>query len=216
MRENHPSRRQYAKERHKLARKKATRAGLPTALIVCEGKKTVPAYLRGMIEHLRLHPANAQIHEGSSDTDAVSIVKRARQLFEATPDFDYVCVVMDADQQNLERALQAAGKDLKRADGGKVPIQVILTNPCFEFWLLLHFTYTAKPYRNYTDVHRDLIAHLPTYAKGDRQIFDHVKHGLDAALTHVERLKQALTASNADCPDTDMPVLVQLLKGMCR
>lgn len=216
MRENHPRKRQLAKEQHKLVRRKASLANRPTALIVCEGKKTEPAYLQGLIEYLRVHPANAQIHEGISDADAVSIVKRTKQIFEATPDFDHVFVVVDAEQQNLQKAMQTAAKPLKRADGQKLPMQFIVTNPCFEFWLLLHFAYTTKPFRNYHEVHADLIAHLPNYTKGDRNIFDHVKHGLESALAHAERLKQALAAANADCPNTDMHWLVQLLKTMSR
>jgi hypothetical protein len=48
VRENHPRKRQLAKERNKLARIKASRANIPIALIVCEGKKTELAYLWGL------------------------------------------------------------------------------------------------------------------------------------------------------------------------
>ena len=216
MRENHPRERQLAKERNKLARRKASRANLPTALIVCEGKKTEPAYLRGLLEQLRVNPANAQIVEGISDTDAVSVVKRAKQLFEASPDFDHVLVVLDAEQNNLPPALKLASVQLRRADRQKISIQPIITNPCFEFWLLLHFTFTTKAYRNFTDLRDDLLAYLPNYQKADRNIFTLCAHGLDAALANAIKLKAALKSSNADCPDTDMHVLVKLLQSMIR
>jgi len=216
VRENHPRERQLAKERNKLARRKASRANLPTALIVCEGKKTEPSYLRGLLEYLRVNPANAQIVEGISDTDAVSVVKRAKQLFEANPDFDHVLVVLDAEQHNLPQALKLATAPLKRADRQKIAIQPIITNPCFEFWLLLHFTYTTKAYRDFADLRADLLAYLPNYQKADRNIFILCAHGLDVALANVVKLKAALKSSNADCPNTDMHELVKLLQSMSR
>ena len=49
------------KERRKLARRKAHRAELPTALVVCEGSCTEAYYLRGLADHRRINRANLGI-----------------------------------------------------------------------------------------------------------------------------------------------------------
>ncbi|MDE2083906.1 MAG: RloB domain-containing protein [Xanthomonadaceae bacterium] len=117
MRDRQPKHRQRAKERRKLERRKASRKGLPTALIVCEGSKTEPHYLTGLVRHLGLPPTNFQIVRGATDTDAVSIVERARQRFGETPDFDRIFAVLDGDQVRLDAARQLAQQTLQRDDG---------------------------------------------------------------------------------------------------
>lgn len=77
MKERQPKHRQADKERARLERRTASRAGLPTALIVCEGRCTEPYYLGGLIEHLGVNAANAHIQTGSYKTDALSLVRDA-------------------------------------------------------------------------------------------------------------------------------------------
>ncbi len=101
MKDRQPKHRQAARERAKLGRQVASRAGLPTALIVCEGRCTEPFYLGGLIEHLGVNAANAHIQTGSYKTDALSLVRDARARFRSTPEYDHVFVVLDGDQAHL-------------------------------------------------------------------------------------------------------------------
>jgi hypothetical protein len=148
------------------------------------------------------------------------VVERARVQFERTPEYDRIFAVIDAEQKNLADALALCRKPVQRANQKKglseIRIEPIVTTPCFEFWLLLHFAYTDQPNLDCAGVVANLIAYLPDYAKADPYIFEKVAPGFDQALLFVPRLKQALAATGALCPDTDMPDLVGALRKMSR
>jgi RloB-like protein len=91
-----------------------------------------------------------------------------------------------------------------------------VTRPSFEFWLLLHFEYSVRPFRSADPVIDLLSRHVTDYDKADRQIFAKVRSGLDRALTHVPRLKAELAATGARSPDTDMPTLIQKMLSLSR
>ena len=44
-------------------------------------------------------------------------------------------------------------------------IHIIINNPCFEYWLLLHFEATVKFYSTYDEMLKQLKKHLPDYEK---------------------------------------------------
>jgi len=86
---------------------------------------------------------------------------------------------------------------LKMAMRQKKKIQVIETNPCIEFWFLLHFlqTLSTKCYENYEAVVKDLRRYLPDYEKSKqylskeklyRELFDNEK--LFRATDHADQL----------------------------
>jgi hypothetical protein len=215
MKDRQPKHRQAARERARLDRQVASRAGLPTALIVCEGRCTEPHYLRGIIEHLGVNAANAHIQTGSYKTDALSLVRDARARFRNNPEYDHVFVVLDGDQAHLDKARREAGKGMTKAGGGRVTVDLIVTSPCFEYWLLLHFEYTTRSLRS-ADAVRALEAHLTDYEKGDREIFAKVSGGLAAAEANAARGRRDIAATGATSPRTDMPVLVAALRAMSR
>jgi hypothetical protein len=216
MKENQPKHRQLRKEQRKLARRKASRAGFPAILIVCEGRETEPIYIRGFCESRRINLAGVSLCAGTHETDAVSLVRIAQRRFAADPDFDCVYVVCDGDATSLERAAALAARPLKRRDGQRITVNLVRSNPCIEFWLLLHFEYSARPYANAGEVTRDLKRHLTDYDKADTQIFKQVEAGLERAMAHVKTLKRELTASGAQSPDSDMDQLIEQLLRMRR
>jgi hypothetical protein len=215
VRDNQPKHRQFRREGRKLDRQKASRAGLPSILIVCEGRETEPNYLSGLCDAHGINRANVTIVAGDSQTDPAALVRKARKRFAEDRDFDRVFVVCD-DGATLAVALREAAKPMKHVSGPAVPVEVIVSRPCFEFWLLLHFEYSARPFGTAAEVIGILEKHLPDYDKADRRIFEQVQPGLDLAGIHVNRLKAGLAAQQATIPDTDMPVLVEALWGLRR
>ncbi|MDD1608315.1 MAG: RloB family protein, partial [Methylococcaceae bacterium] len=106
----------------------------PTVLVICEDTKSGKHYLEDASQHFRVNVQIEIIHCGK--TDPKGIVKEAigRQK-----KFDHVFCAIDRDtHQNFDEALNLA----KTAE----KVEIIVSYPCFEFWLLLHFGYNRKPY----------------------------------------------------------------------
>lgn len=220
MREDHPHQRRLAKNRHKHERRKARRTEGATALIVCEGKCTEPYYLRALLALLGISTASAVIVPGQTNADSVAVVTRAKTRFAQTPEFDKVFVVIDGDQANLDSALALCATPVQRENQREgrpeICIQPIISTPCIEFWLLLHFAYTDQPFSNCEDVKQALQVHLPNYRKADPKIFQNVggETGLGLAMEHVERLITAHTVGGKARPSTNLPILVEALRAM--
>ena len=215
-RDNQPKHRQLAREQARLARGRASRAGLPSFLIVCEGRETEPNYLSGFCEAELINGANVHIRSGGAATDPVALVRRARSLFETDRDYDYVAVVCD-EAPNLTLAADLAAKAMRHADGKRqVHVDLIVSRPCIEFWLLLHFEYSTRAFATAADAVATLRRHVTDYDKADRRLFAKVGGGVERAIGHVQRLKRDLAASGARSPDSDMPRLLSELRKASR
>jgi len=72
---------------------------------------------------------------------------------------------------------------------------VIVNNPCFEFWFLLHFRYTERFYENFKTLLPDLRKHLADYEKTEKyfvrttpDIYKRLKQNLQTAISNAEKL----------------------------
>jgi len=216
MRDNQPKHGQMRKEQRRLARRKAFRGGLPSALIVCEGRETEPNYIDGLRDHLRVNAAAVRIEIGDSVTDPVGLVRKAQRRYKGDRDYDLVYVVCDGDSNRLAAARALAARPLRNAAGDTTQVQIIASSPSIEFWFLLHFEYSARPFQNAAEAQQALRAHLPDYRKNDRDIFRKTAAGLDRACQWALQLKAELKATCSIAPDTDMPSLVDQLRRMQR
>lgn len=215
MRDNQPKHRQMRKEQRKLARRKGALEGLPSVLIVCEGRETEPNYIDGLCEHLGVNRQAVKVIRGGSVTDPVGLVKKAQRLFKEDGGHDLVYVVCDGDAPHLAEARQLAQKKtLRNAARVRTHVNVVASHPSFEFWLLLHFEYSARAYPAAADVTDAIRRHVTDYEKNERNIFAKVAAGLDAACQNVEKLKIELNQTGARTPDTDFCTLVDQLAGM--
>ncbi|WP_095051483.1 RloB family protein [Pseudomonas sp. Irchel s3b2] len=115
-------------------RKESRFRQLPTVLVLCEDLKSGKSYLEDAAIHFR---ANAKVEIAHCGvTHPQGIVEHA---IERQNKFDKVFCAFDRDShESFEDALRLAGKHPK--------ITVIASYPCFEFWLLLHFGYSRKPF----------------------------------------------------------------------
>lgn len=213
MRDNQPKHRQQRRAEQKLARRKASRKGLPAILIVCEGRETEPNYIEGLCEHLGVNMAAVTIVPGDNATRPPDLVKRAQKLFTEDGGFDRVYVVCDGDAGGLAEARALARKPLRNRDREQCMVDVIANDPCFEFWLLLHFEYSASAMTTEGTLGR-LRRHLPRYAKEDANVFDAAAAGLEAACGRAMRLQAEHAATGSCSPASDMPRIVDALKSM--
>jgi hypothetical protein len=215
-----PKHRQAARE---LLRRKAQRQPAERLLIVCEGSKTEPLYLGEIRQHLRLPSANVQVQPAAYGTEPLRIVEYAERLFTEgqralgihARSFDRVVVVFDRDEHHtyhaaLQRVAALNGR-LENDERVKVPFEAVVSVPCFELWLLLHFEDVFAP------LHRDetiaqLRGHLAGYAKGQGAHWAVTRDRLDVATARANALVAAgHTAEEGTQPYTNMHELVHRL-----
>lgn len=200
-----------------LQRKRARKAPYDRVLIVCEGAKTEPNYLREIRDVYRLSTANIDICGEECGSDPLSVVNYAVRKFRQDPDYDRVYCVIDRDKH---ATFDAAMDKLRQTRLGKhVSFAAITSVPCFEIWLLLHFGYTTRQFcapgnaSNCELVIAELNKRerIPGYNKGARNIFVLTKEKLPDAITHARRLQQHNQGTGANNPATNMHELVEYL-----
>ena len=204
-----------------LQRQRIERARYKRCLIVCEGTKTEPHYFHELLEDLGIPPQVVRIapNDGASPD---RVVARALALYtedaESGDAYDMVYCVFDRDRHATFDAAVKRTEDLSAAG---TPLLAITSTPCFEFWLLLHFGYTAQPFHaaGRKSVGDQVVAVLKTkpgfgkYGKGQKGICGLLKDKLDDALKNAEKLRRHCAATESVNPATDIDKLVlELLK----
>jgi len=210
-----------AKNIKETKRRKALRKPYDKVLVVCEGAKTEPHYFHGLKDHYRLNSANIEIRSGGG-ADPLSIFNFAKRRFldeKADGDrFDYVYCVFDKDiHGTYERALE----EIQRATPRDTFV-AINSVPCFEYWLLLHFENTTKPYAPLpgnsacNQVLTDLRKYIPCYSKGDEDIFSQLVEKIHFAINNARSTLKAALEAGADNPTTRVHELVGYLQNIKR
>ncbi|MCU7934448.1 MAG: RloB family protein [Candidatus Thiodiazotropha sp. (ex Dulcina madagascariensis)] len=208
-----------AKAASDLARRKSRRAPYDRVLIVCEGSKTEPYYLRELIDCLELNSANVEI-DGSCGSSPITIVDYAKQRYtqekHKNDAFDRVFCVFDRDTHTTYK--QALDK-LSRSVPGKV-YTAINSVPCFEYWLLSHFVYSTKAYTGAgaksacSCLINELLRYIPEYSKGAMGLFKNLMGHTEQAIAYSKRALQEAEKNGTDNPITLMHELVEYLKHL--
>jgi hypothetical protein len=199
-----------------LRRRRAMKEPYDVILIVCEGEKTEPNYFTELKKAFRLSNANVRIC--SRGSDPLSVVNFAVETFRRELEFDRVYCVFDRDRHTT---YDAALDRVRRTRLGKGSmIFAIPSVPCFEFWLLLHFIYTTRPFDApvgdsiCSRVIEELKKYLPAYGKGDRDIFETIQNKLDNAITNAHKVEQFHQNSGTDNPSTLVHSMVEYLRDL--
>ncbi len=103
-------------------------------LIICEDTKSSRNYLQDASQYFRANVHVEIAHSGYTDPRGIvaTALKRAGN-------FEQVVCVIDRDTHlNFDEALQLSRQSAK--------ISVIVSYPCFEYWLMIHFGGSRKPY----------------------------------------------------------------------
>ena len=188
-------------------------------LIVCEGQKTESHYFKGLKSSLDLPYAKIKIGT-ECQSDPLKMYKYAVRLCQQANilgvPFERVYCVFDKDSHGTyQQAMEKIAKD--KSTSTFIAINSV---PCFEYWLLLHFTPSTKPYRATPgssacdQVERELKKHLPDYSKSDDTIFEALKARLDTATQNAKRTLREAEKNQTDNPSTRVHELVEQLQSI--
>ena len=186
-------------------------------LIVTEGARTEPLYLKALKERLRLSAATVEVVHPEG-TDPMTLLKaalerRKERKRQAKRDqisvpYDEIWIVFDLERVGGIRREQAAQA---RDSASRHGIRICSTDPCFEFWLLLHERYTTRPFAECNEVLDVLRVMWPTYAKGsqlDAVILEKVPTAVsNAAYCRAHHME---TGGDGN-PSTDLDLLIRAL-----
>ena len=202
-------------------------------LVVTEGANTEPSYFDRIRNHLAA-PTVELVPHGAGRGDPRALADEALRLrkerksqmrdkklgINRLEDFDAIWIVFDTDvvtpQKRTEGIAYAESKG----------IQIAYSEPCFEFWLLIHQAFTTAPMAKCKDVIPYLAEHLgwKGYArigKRQQQIEEWVrllvdKASIRQAVAHAEKIrrhhKEANTAFPAN-PSTDVDHLIRAINA---
>lgn len=166
-----------AKKSKELSRKVPNKQPLKKMLIVCEGSKTEPNYFEELRDHYQLNTASVIDVTGDCGSSPLSVFRYAkaiqiRETQKGSP-YDMVFCVIDKDAHaDYDAALEA----IRRSNPPKQWV-AINSVPCFEYWLLLHHTYTTKAFEatpgdsSGNKVLTELKKHFNGYNKGAKGTF---------------------------------------------
>ena len=183
-------------------------------LIVCEGTQTEPEYFADIRDYYRLSTANVKIVRTGGDPRAlVREAKTGQEREEQQGErYDRIYCVFDRDEHPNFAAASAEAK----SSG----FRTVRSWPCFEFWFLLHFRYTRRPYRR-TDYGspcenciRDLRKYMPGYEKARKGRFQELEDRLDSAGKHARRALDDARKTGDPNPSTEVHKLVEYLQTL--
>jgi len=192
-------------------RKKPSLKPQARVLVICEDTKSSLQYLNDAARHFRAYAEVDIVHCGKNDP--LNIVQEAMERQRL---FDHVYCAIDRDRhENFDEALALAKAHKK--------ISVIASYPCYEFWLLLHFQKTRKPYigvgKNSSGdlLGKDLrkLAGMENYEKGSSEnLFDRL---IDRLPTARQRAAQVMAEALNDGelnPSTQLHELIECFERL--
>jgi RloB-like protein len=195
------------------ARRSSFREPKPIILIVCEGKNTEPQYFDGFQRNCRNPRVEILVaREHGVPRTLVETAKEHKKTAEAEAKrrgdenlaYDSVWCVFDVDEHpHIPDARQMARDN---------DIELAISNPCFELWLLLHFR-DSPGMRHRRELREMFVNYMPGYDKG----VDYAKYS-DGYLQAVKRATRlATTAANVGesgrNPSTDVYKLTEIIRG---
>ena len=200
-----------------LGRRTPTRAVNKSILIVCEDGKSSPGYFKRLRHKLGLSSVHVEVCGKECGSAPLSVVDFAKEKKESVKtstvidEYDEIFCVIDKDQhETLDRAYNKARDN---------DLTIILSNPCFEYWYVLHFERTGRSYTH----HRNVVTYLKRecydkYDKGSDSIFDVVYGDTDTAIAnskHVLRSQWHDPDDLRECnPSTHVHVVIECIRGI--
>lgn len=163
-----PVNKRAAKTSRELSNKsKMKRELYDKVLIVLEDEKSAANYFYVLQDQLKISQANIKIvpanqkGEEKHRNDPIAVVKYAIQEYQKEKDYDAVFCVIDRDQHTGYVAALQKARDTKKIKN----LYMVVSIPCFEYWLLLHFQKTNAFFDGCDAVMQKLKKYIPDYNK---------------------------------------------------
>ena len=182
-------------------RKSRRRSERRRGLVVTEGIVTEPQYLALLKQKMPRDIAFFDVcPEG---TDPLRVVKRAVNK-QKMSDYDWIVCLVDCDEhRTFDEAFKLAEKH---------GIQVLVSNPCFEVWLLWHI----EDFNRHSEA-RDVQARLKglKVTRGKKLLASFQVEKYREACSRARRADRRPTANRiGPNPSSGLPVLLELLEGI--
>lgn len=192
-------------------RKAETRTPRQTVLIVCEGAKTEKLYFEGLRGKLRIPTVAIKVCGKECGSAPINVVDYALRFRD---DYDHCWCVMDVETPHQHKTLAQA---LNKARANK--LNIALTNPCFEFWYILHFEKIARAFGTNAKVQQKLRRYLPRYSKGNTDVLERLFPLIRTAVDNAEQVlidKQCGKDLSKHNPSTHVHRLVKQIYKIAR
>lgn len=200
-----------------LRRRDPKRPPYSRILIVCEGAKTEVNYFEEVRQEARLPSVHPRVIHSPLGTEPQQVVQGAKEKFLESREYDQVYAVFDRDQHrtyaNAISMAQALDRKMKNDEKKLVCFKSIVSVPCFELWLLLHFRDVMAPIPR-DEALRLLRLYLPRYQKGNNDTYAATLANLAVAIQRAAALKQRFERLPGTDPYTDVHELVNVLKSL--
>lgn len=186
-------------------------------LILTEGEKTEKQYFDELVLKLDVG-ASVEVFEKVKSAP-IRIAEKARTFIEEEEDYEVIYCVFDKDTHaSYDRALEL----INSIDGTRsVEVHAISSVPCFEFWLLLHSSYSDRSYSSAGDVRREL-KKIPEFKDYDKSIqgalFEYLFRFRGTASDHAERVlnsarvHQGKVRHHHENPSTRVHIVLETLE----
>jgi len=204
-----------------LARLVGHRQPRELILVVTEGAKTEPLYFKLLKRELRAANVEVQVSHSTDGSDPLSVVRYAIDAVQRNRSIDECYCIIDRDEHTTfdeaVRMAQDYGSGSRRRK-----LKLIVSDPCFEYWLLLHYKMTCAPIkregvRSPGDcASRLLKEYVPAYDKADVNIIATFLPLTDVALRNADLVAQSHTETGASDPRTDVQTVVRRFREYTR
>lgn len=207
-------------------RKITTRYSGDIVLIICEGTQTEPNYLTELKDYLSLDQAAIHIipSVGSAPN---SVIKHAKDAIDEACNkgnpYSKVYCVIDKDQHPTYSSALQSIKDYNESSRKKCDTIIcpITSVPCFEYWILMHYTSTTQSFGTSGHspcgqlINTALRGYVSGYTKADRAFAKKlIAEKLEDARQNSAATYKAAQNAGTDDPSTKMHLLVDELKHL--
>jgi hypothetical protein len=192
-----------------FARSTGIRPTRKLVLLACEGAETEPRYFKALAQRLHLSVAVRSAKGGAPESTVLHALGEVKRLGACRDEvqYDEAWCIFDTDRyaqtEGFRRAIETATAQ---------SFKLAVSNPSFEFWYLLHFENTSRPFADSDELEGFLKKHVPDYRK-NLDVFDTIYPRTAIAIESAQaiQVRSATEKEPYPNPSTSVHILVRIL-----